>query len=272
MKPRFSNRYKERILTTINKAEDQDQLSRGFDIFIMVLIVLNVFAVIVETVEPVYQAYKAYFYYFELFTIVVFSVEYVIRVWVCTLEDRYSHPVWGRIKYVLSLEALIDLLAILPFYLPLFLSMDARFLRILRLFRLLRVFKLGRYSVAFQLIVNVLRKRKEELLITFTLLIVMLILAASLMYYIEHEAQPEVFTSIPATMWWAIATLTTVGYGDVYPVTPLGKLLGSFIAILGIGIFALPTGIIATSFERELADREKNRKATRQNEQRPNHL
>ena len=271
MKPRFSTRYKERILTTINKAEGQDQLSRGFDVFIMVLIVLNVVAVIIETVESIYTAYELYFYYFELFTIIVFSVEYVVRLWACTLDERYKHPLWGRIKYMLSLEAIIDLMAILPFYLPLFLAMDARVLRILRLFRLLRVFKLGRYSVAFQLIVNVLRKRKEELLITFTLLIVMLILAASLMYYIEHETQPDVFTSIPATMWWAIATLTTVGYGDVYPVTPLGKLLGSFIAILGIGIFALPTGIIATSFERELSEREKNRKATRQHEHRSHH-
>ncbi|MGD1958881.1 MAG: ion transporter [Fulvivirga sp.] len=263
----FAINTKRRILSTINKAEEQDKLSRGFDIFIMVLIVLNVFAVIVETVKPIYTKYYLLFYYFELFTIIVFSIEYLIRIWACTLIEKYSHPVWGRIKYMLSIEAIIDLLAILPFYLPLVVALDARFLRILRLFRLLRVFKLGRYSVAFQLIINVLRKRKEELFITLTLLVVMLILAASLMYYIEHEAQPEVFTSIPATMWWAIATLTTVGYGDVYPVTSLGKLLGSFIAILGIGIFALPTGIIATSFERELAEREKNKKAARQHDQ-----
>ncbi len=262
----FALKTKRRILSTINKAEDQDKVSRRFDIFIMVLIVLNVFAVIIETVDAIYTKYQVIFYYFELFTIVVFTVEYVVRIWACTLMEKYSHPFWGRIKYILSMEAIIDLLAILPFYLPLVVALDARFLRVLRLFRLLRVFKLGRYSVAFQLIVNVLKKRKEELFITLTLLIVMLILAASLMYYIEHEAQPDVFTSIPATMWWAIATLTTVGYGDVYPVTGLGKLLGSFIAILGIGIFALPTGIIATSFERELAEREKNKKAARRND------
>ncbi|MEM6524425.1 MAG: ion transporter [Bacteroidota bacterium] len=262
----FAINTKRRILSTINKAEEQDPVSRGFDIFVMVLIVLNVFAVIIETVDSIYNRYQTVFYYFELFTIIVFSVEYAVRLWACTLIEKYKHPIWGRIKYMLSIEAIIDLMAILPFYLPLVVSLDARFLRVLRLFRLLRVFKLGRYSVAFQLIINVLRKRKEELFITLTLLLVMLILAASLMYYIEHEAQPEVFTSIPATMWWAIATLTTVGYGDVYPVTGLGKLLGSFIAILGIGIFALPTGIIATSFERELAEREKNKKVARQND------
>ena len=267
MKTRSSRRkYKKRILTAINKAEETDRLSRGFDIFIMALIVLNVFVVIMETVQSIQTKYALVFYYFELFTIVVFSIEYLIRLWACTLEEKYSHPIWGRLRYMFSIEALIDLLAILPFYLPLFFNMDARLLRILRLFRLMRVFKLGRYFVAFQLIVTVIKKRREELLITFSLLVVMLILAASLMYYIEHEAQPEVFTSIPATMWWGIATLTTVGYGDVYPVTPLGKLLGSVIAILGIGVFALPTGIIASSFERELSEREKNKKATRQHE------
>jgi len=153
-------------------------MSRGFDILIMVLIVLNVFAVIVENVEPIYNSYRPVFYYFELFTIVVFSIEYVVRIWACTLIEKYKHPFWGRIKYMLSIEAIIDLLAILPFYLPLIATLDARFLRVLRLFRLLRVFKLGRYSVAFQLIINVLRKRKEELFITLTLLLVMLILAA----------------------------------------------------------------------------------------------
>ena len=258
--------YKQRILSTINKADGQDQLSRGFDIFIMVLIVLNVFAVITETVQSIQVKYELVFYYFELFTIIVFSIEYLVRLWTCTIIEKYRHPVWGRLKYMFSIEALIDLLAILPFYLPLFLDMDARLLRVLRLFRLMRIFKLGRYFVAFQMIVAVIKKRKEELLITFTLLVVMLILASSLMYYIEHEAQPDVFTSIPATMWWGIATLTTVGYGDVYPVTGIGKLLGSVIAILGIGVFALPTGIIASSFERELSEREKNRKATRRHE------
>ena len=266
MKRSFSSRYKHRVLSTINKAEGADYISKGFDIFIMTLIVLNVFVVITETVESIYTEYKTVFYYFEIFTITVFSIEYVVRIWACTLIEKYRHPVFGRIKYIFSMEALIDLLAILPFYLPLFFAIDARFVRVLRLFRLMRVFKLGRYSVAFQLIVSAVSKRKEELLITLTLLIIMLILASSLMYYIEHEVQPDTFTSIPATMWWAIATLTTVGYGDVYPVTALGKLLASTIAILGIGVFALPTGIIATSFERELSERDKNKKAARQNE------
>ena len=256
------SRLKKSILKVINKAEGTDSVSRNFDLFIMTLIVLNVIAVITETVESIYTAYETYFVAFELFSVVVFSIEYIIRVWACTNNNRYSSPVWGRIKYVFSLEALIDLLAILPFYLPLLLPINALFLRILRLFRLLRIFKLGRYSTAFQMVTLAIKKRKDELLIVLLLVMVLLILSSSLMYYIEHEVQPEVFTSIPATMWWAVATLTTVGYGDVYPITPLGKILGAVIAILGIGIFALPAGIIASSFESEMSDTKERKEET----------
>jgi voltage-gated potassium channel len=243
---------KKNILNTINKADKGGTVSKYFDFFIVTLIILNVVAVITETVEAIYTPYQEYFEYFEIFSVAVFSIEYILRLWTCTEIDKYNHPVLGRIKYVFSIGAIIDLLAIMPFYLPLLIAADTRFLRILRLFRLMRVFKLGRYSEAFNSIVSVISKRKEELLTTLTFLLVILILASSAMYYIEHEAQPDVFTSIPSTMWWGVATLTTVGYGDVYPITPYGKILGAFIAILGIGVFALPAGIIATGFESEI--------------------
>lgn len=255
----MTKRVKQGILNTINKADESHSISKYFDIFIVSLIVINVFAVIIETVESIYTPYQTYFEYFEIFSVVVFSIEYGLRLWACTVIDKYKHPVWGRLRYMTSLEALIDLLAILPFYLPIFITTDTRFLRVLRLFRLLRVFKLGRYSVAFQSIINVVKSRKEELLTSLTFLIVILILSSSLMYYIENEAQPDAFTSIPATMWWAIATLTTVGYGDIYPITPLGKVLGAFIAVLGVGIFALPAGIIATGFESEITSKKKKK-------------
>ena len=138
------------------------------------------------------------------------------------------------------------------FYLPFIMSIDGRILRLLRLFRLVRIFKMGRYSTAFRMIANVLNRRKEELLVTLTIVLLVLVLASSLMYYVEHEVQPEAFSSIPATMWWGVATLTTVGYGDVYPITSIGRVLGAFIAIMGVGIFALPAGIIASGFEAEI--------------------
>lgn len=252
-------RYKEALLSTINKAEEGNKISRRFDVFIMTLIVLNVVAVVTETVESLYTKYKVYYDFFEYFSVFVFTIEYIIRLWACTAQPKYSHPVWGRLRYMFSVEALIDLLAILPFYLPLFFDLDLRVIRMLRLFRLLRIFKLGRYSLAFAMIIKVIEKRREELMITLTLVLVLMILSSSLMYYIEHEVQPEAFTSIPATMWWSVATLTTVGYGDVYPVTPLGKVLAALIAILGIGIFALPAGILAAGFESEISRKEKKR-------------
>ena len=243
----------------INKAEQPNSISRYFDIFIVSLIVINVFAVILETMESFYSQHRIIFENLELFSVIVFSIEYILRLWACTLIEKYKHPVWGRLRYMFSIEAIIDLLAILPFYLPIFVTMDTRFLRVLRLFRLLRVFKLGRYSVAFQSIINVVKSRKEELLTTLTFLLVILVLSSSMMYYIENEAQPEAFTSIPATMWWAIATLTTVGYGDIYPITPLGKILGAFIAVIGVGVFALPAGVIATGFESEINNKKKKK-------------
>ncbi|MBV6645026.1 MAG: ion transporter [Cyclobacteriaceae bacterium] len=250
---------KRRIFETLEKGEGDDRLSKRFDLFIMTLILLNVMAVILETVESIYVQAPLLFYYFEIFSIIIFSIEYVGRLWTCTYFERYSHPFWGRLKFVFSIAGLIDLMAILPFYLPLLFAMDGRFLRMMRLFRVLRIFKMGRYSTAFNLIMRVIKQRKEELLITLTIVLVLLILASSMMYYLEHEVQPENFSSIPETMWWGVATLTTVGYGDVYPITGFGKVLGAFIAILGVGIFALPAGIIAAGFESEISKRIKRK-------------
>lgn len=257
----MGNKTKEKILRTLDKGEESDKLSKGFDTFIMALILLNVAAVIVETVESIHVRYGDFFDYFEVFSVVIFSIEYLVRLWACTAIEKYKHPVWGRLKYMISVEAIIDLLAIIPFYLPFLLNhADGRIIRILRLLRLFRLFKLGRYSMAFGLVTNVIKKRKEELVVTLTLLVILLIFASTLMYYIENEPGRDGFQSIPETMWWGVATLTTVGYGDVYPITPLGKLLGAIIAVLGVGLFALPAGIIAAGFESELSGRKKKKK------------
>ncbi|MGB3466689.1 MAG: ion transporter [Cyclobacteriaceae bacterium] len=250
------------IMKTIDRARTkEDRLSRIFDIFIMTLIILNVAAVILETVDSIADEYHRFFVLFELFSVIIFTFEYFLRLWACTGLEEYSHPVWGRISYMFTLGALIDLLAILPFYIPIFISIDGRFLRILRLFRLFRLFKLGRYSSAFKMIENVLNNRRSELTISVGIILSMLVIASSMMYFIENEAQPEKFSSIPETMWWGVATLTTVGYGDVYPITPFGQLFGAVIAILGVGMFALPAGIIAAGFERELTKKEEKEKA-----------
>lgn len=243
-----------RIWEIVEATEKEDQLKKHldyFDIFILILILLNAFAVILETVQTLAAAYSDYFYWFEVFSVVVFTIEYLLRVWACTSQNEYAHPVWGRIRFILTPLALIDLIAILPFYLA-FTTLDLRVVRTLRVFRLFRVMKLVRYSSSISLFGKVLRNRKEELIVTASIVLLLMVLSASFMYFAEHEAQPEAFPDIPSSMWWAIVTLTTVGYGDVFPITTLGKVFAAVIAILGIGMFALPTGILGASFVEEL--------------------
>lgn len=239
--------------------EPGDEDSKYFDPFIMGLIILNVAAVVLETVHSIYSVYAPVFYAFDLFSVAVFSMEYLLRVWSCVEDRRYASPVWGRLHFIATPMAIVDLMAVLPFYLP-FVVADLRFMRAMRLFRLFRVLKLARYSESLQTFIDVLRLKKEELLLMFFAIIILLVISSSLVYDAEHEAQPEAFSSIPAAMWWGIVTLATVGYGDVYPETPWGKFIGSIVVILGIGLFALPTGVLASGFAEVLArKKEKNR-------------
>lgn len=256
-----------RIFEIVEVAAPGDRQSRAFDLFILSLISLNVVALMLETVEPIYQVWPALFNGFETFSVLIFTVEYVVRLWCCVEDPQYSHPVKGRLKYVVSFFSLVDLLAIFPFYLP-FIYGDFRFARAVRLFRLFRILKLARYSFALSNVKGVLLKKREELLCTFLLLVLLLLFASSLMYYVEKDAQPDAFSSIPMAMWWGVATLTTVGYGDVYPVTTIGRVLGAIIAILGIGLFALPAGLIGGAYLEEVEDR-KNRRRLKESDEYP---
>lgn len=231
-----------------------DRYSLILNLSLIVLITLNVIAIILESVGYLYASYKAWFRYFELFSVAVFTIEYLARVWSCIdLSDkRHTSPVVGRLKYMLSPMALIDLAAILPFYLSLYMSIDLRFLRALRM---LRLFKLTRYSTAFSALVDVMQKESEALLSAVFVLLLMLIVSASGIYLLENDQQPEAFGSIPDAMWWAIATLTTVGYGDVVPMTTLGKFFGGVIGLIGIGMVALPAAILASGFAENLNQR-----------------
>jgi len=243
---------KKRTFEILDIAPPGDLLSRIFDIFIIVLISFNIVAVILETVKALSIQYKFFFHVFEIFSISVFTIEYILRLWSCTSDNRFKHSIKGRLLFVKSPLALIDLIAILPFFLPMVISLDLRFIRAIRLFRLFRLFRLGRYSQSLQTLWNVFKEKKEQLSITVFMVFILLIIASSLMYFVENEAQPDVFSSIPAAMWWGIVTLTTVGYGDLFPVTPLGKVLGAIIAIMGIGMFALPAGILGSGFVEEM--------------------
>ncbi|MDB5088642.1 MAG: ion transporter [Mucilaginibacter sp.] len=222
---------------------------------IVSLILLNLLAVCLETVESLYHVYRFWFNNFELFSIIIFTIEYLLRVWSCTGIKKYRHPIKGRLRYITSPGALVDLASILPFYLPLS-GLDLRSLRSLRMIRFMRFFKLGRFLNASRVIRRVFSSKKEELMISMLLVVTLILVAATVMYFVEHDAQPDKFSSIPETMWWSVATLTTVGYGDVYPITGIGKTLTACISILGIGMFALPAGILASGFSEEFKRKE----------------
>ncbi len=222
---------------------------RVVDWAILLLIAVNVLAVMLETVDPILERFGGFFHVLELVSVAVFTVEYVARIWSAVEEEGYERPITGRLRYASRFLVVIDLLAILPFYLTaLGVGVDLRFLRALRLVRLFRLIKLARYSDALERFVEVLRERREKLVIAASANLMLLVVASSAMYIVEHPAQPEVFPSIPETMWWGVITLTTVGYGDVVPVTGLGQLVGAVVAVLGIGMFALPAALIATGF------------------------
>ena len=238
---------KQRLHEILEKAEDDNLLSRSVDGFLLALIVSNIAVVILESVASLRESYGGFFKDFELISVVIFTVEYVLRLWVCNVLPQYRGA-FGRIKYVLSPMAIVDLMAVLPFYLPLFFTFDLRMLRLFRLLRLLRLIKVARYSSSLRLFQQVYMMKKSELTMCFLAILFLLVIASSLIFLAENEAQPDAFSSIPESMWWGVATLTTVGYGDVVPVTSIGKFLGAIIAILGIGLFALPAGILGSGF------------------------
>ncbi|MEJ8818894.1 ion transporter [Lacibacter sp. H407] len=220
--------------------------------FIIFLIISNVLVVILETVPWIHDRYLTFFYYFDLISVIIFTIEYVLRVWSCDHDPRYSHTFFGRLKYMFSYEGLIDLLAILPFYVHVVVGLDLRVLRMLRLLRFLRLFRLTAYMKSAKMIRNVFVKRASDLKLSVVLILILIIIASSVMYFAEHNAQPAVFSSIPATLWYAIVTLTTVGYGDMIPVTIIGKIMTGVIMLSGVAIFALPAGIITAGFLEEV--------------------
>ena len=223
------------------------------NIFIITLIILNVLAVMLETVSTWHIRYYWFFHYFDTVSVIIFTIEYVLRVWSSNHEEKYRHSIWGRLKYMVSPGALIDLIAILPSYLSRFITLDLRVLRMLRLMRLFRLFRLTAYMQSAQMIANVFKKRFNELLLSFILVILLVILASCAIYFAEH-LHPEnkaKFTSIPATVWWSVVTLTTTGYGDMYPMTYLGKAMAMVIMLSGVAFFALPAGIITAGFLEE---------------------
>jgi voltage-gated potassium channel len=235
-----------RLYLTLEPTERGGTLERIFEYVLITIIVLNILFIVLQSVEEIGSKYEDFFLDFEIFSVIFFMLEYAARIYSIVENPNYSHPVHGRIKYVKSWIAIIDLLAFLPFFFTFYI--DLRFLRIFRLFALFRMFKIARYLHALNLFRQVLKQRKEQLVLSFFFILFILVIISFVMFYTENDAQPHKFSSIPATMWWGIETLTTVGYGDMVPITPLGKILGGFFAIAGVGLLALPAGILSSGF------------------------
>ncbi|SEG00106.1 potassium channel family protein [Oceanospirillum linum] len=220
--------------------------------FIIILIVLNVTGVILETIPEIGEQYSPYFQILEVFSVLVFTLEYLIRVWISAENPKYGPGIKGKLRYIFSPIALIDLLVILPFYLSFFINIDLRYLRLLRLLRLL---KLSHYIRSMDIFIKVVASELASLASAVFAVLVLVVLAACVMFALEHQAQPEAFKSVLDAIWWAVVTMTTVGYGDITPVTAGGKVLAILIMLLGVGTVALPAGMLAARFSEELQDR-----------------
>jgi len=236
------------------------RLGQAINKFFVILILTNVIAVILDSDQNIHNKYEPFFFAFEFFSVVIFSIEYLIRIFIAVEKDNPEKlsNLKLRLRYMTSFVGIIDLLAILPFYLSAFTTMDLRFLRLMRI---LRLFKLSHYFKGLNFFLTVIKKEAMSIGSAIFSMMVLVVISASVMYNLEHIAQPEKFSSIPNAIWWAIVTMTTVGYGDVYPVTFAGKLLAAFIMLLGVGVVALPAGILAARFGDEIKTRKDHLKA-----------
>lgn len=234
--------FRRRLRQLLGEEEAQnDRAGRCVAIVISTLIVVNVLAVMCSTLPGAGVQYGRYLYAIEVVSVVIFTLEFMMRLWAI-----------GRFRTLFTPLMLIDLLAILPFYLPMLIPFDLRIIRIMRLVRIFRILKMARYSNAMQVLGRVMKAKLPELVAVGAMLLIVLIVISSFVFFAEHAVQPDKFSSIPDTLWWGVVTMTTIGYGDVFPVTPIGKALAALLAILGIGLFALPAGIIGSGFIEEL--------------------
>jgi len=243
------NEIKKRIFSIIEPSDESNVAGRVFDLSMVALIIVNLVLIIADTFQ-LPDALRTAFAVIEFLSVIIYTVEYVLRVWTAdlllTATGKSNAKI--RIRYMFTFMALIDLLSILPFYIPFIIPLDLRVLRTLRIFRLLRLFKVNRHLNAFSEIGEVFKKKLSQLLSSMLVVFLLMVITSVLMYNVEHAAQPDKFDNAFSSFWWAMATLTTIGYGDIYPITIAGKILNGIFAFLSIGLVAIPTGIISAGF------------------------
>jgi len=249
---------KEKLYKIVEKGSHGKSMNQTFDFVILTLILLSVLSMILESIDGLNSDLLWKINIFDIIAVAIFTIEYVIRIYISGLTHESENKFKSALKFIFSPLGLIDLFAIIPFYLPMLIVLDLRFLRILRLTRFLRILKLNRYNDSLNLIWTVIKEKKSELAVTGFVSFLILLIASFIMYYVEGEKQPDQFPNIVASFWWAIATLTTVGYGDVYPITGIGKVISGLIAVMGIGLVALPTGLISAGFMNKIEKKNNN--------------
>jgi len=248
-------KLRQRVYSIVDE-DFSDLPSRILNIIIFSMIGLSTLLVVIASDKEIETRFHTTFEILNLIVVAVFLSEYLVRVWTCVENPKYSHWLFGRIRFMLSPMMLIDLIAIAPAFLV-WIQFDLRSMRLIRLLRMVRVLKVARYVTALAVIKQVIVEKRHQLAVSIAFVVLMLIITSTLMFEAEHEAQPDKFSSILTTMWWGVASLTTVGYGDVYPITPIGKILAGVVAVLGVGLFAIPTGVLASGFSQLALEEER---------------
>lgn len=240
-------KFKERIFHIIQIGDKSDIPSRVFDIFIVLVIFINLFATFFETFEESIP-YQGILDGVELVTIIIFTVEYILRLWTADLLYPDKKRLAASVAFIFSFYGLVDLITFFPFYLPMVIPSGVVAFRVFRVIRIFKLFKINTNYDAFNVIVDVINEKKNQILSSFCLILILMIASSLCMYSLEHEAQPENFKNAFSGIWWSVSTVLTVGYGDIYPVTVMGKVMAIVISFLGVGIVAVPTGIISAGF------------------------
>jgi len=248
------------LYDTMEVPSSIDEQGWYYEVFMMILILVNIIAMILGTISSIQIQYDWFLTPLENITLAIFTVEYILLLWVCTENPVYQDPINGRIKYAFTFFALINLISILPVFFPLLAPFVA--LRVVRLFRIFRILKLSKYSDSLKTLFGALYAKKEQLFMTFLIIIFLVVMASVFIYYAENGENPHpAFSDIPHTIWWSFVTLSPIHNETGYPETPTGKIIASGLALLEIGIFAIPAGIMASAFEDQYrTDKEKQEK------------
>ena len=239
-------RIKKIVYDTLINEDSRTLAKRIFFGFIIILILLYALLFVISTVGELLTKYYKIFIGFEAFVIIVFTIEYILKIWSCNVDNRFKGRFKGRLKYAMSPLMIIDFIAIFPFYLVLLTPIGIKFLRLGRLLRLFHIFRYGFFNKSINILTGAIKKRSRELIITLMVILVLIFFCAFIIYSAEHEAQPDVYSSVSKSIYWASVTLTTVGYGDMTPVTPFGRFFTAIASFLGIGLIAIPAGIISS--------------------------